>query len=122
MKIPDMQGEAAFQTNKSLEEVGTIISKKLLGGLEFQGKELRIYEEVPAIFIKNQILGLQVILNGYSGYGEDEWFIIEVRVPYFCQIFGKNIESYKYDISEYLEGLVTDCFKDDDTVKILKYK
>ncbi|MDS0526555.1 hypothetical protein NNC19_12760 [Clostridium sp. SHJSY1] len=122
MKIPDIKGGAAFQTDKSLEEAGEIISKKLFGGLEFQGKELSIYEEVPAIFIKNQILGLSVILNGYSGYGEDERFILEIRVPYFNDIFGNNVESYKYDISKYLEGLLEDCFKEDKTVKILKSK
>lgn len=88
--------------------------------IPFQGRELAIYEEVPAIFIKDDILGLSIILNGYRGYGKDERYILDIYPRRFTRTFGK-VESKEFDMSEYMERLLEVTFKDDKTLELLKY-
>lgn len=58
-----------LRSDKSLEEVGKIVSKELFSGLEFGGKDKFIRDEIPAIYIENSVLGLAVILQGVDGDG-----------------------------------------------------
>lgn len=77
-KIPFFTGDVVLKSNLSIEEIGEVISRKMFGELKFEGISECIYEEVPAIYIKSSILGLQVIISGYSGFGEENGFILEI--------------------------------------------
>src|ERR1044071_5349173 len=57
----------SFLSEKNLEEVAEIISTKLIGGIPFVGKDEFIYDEVPAVYTKHDVLGLRVILQGFGG-------------------------------------------------------
>lgn len=101
--IPYLVGTVAFQSSQTLEEVGKLISERLFGGLKFEGKEEYIYEEIPAIYISELILGLRVILSGYSGFDEEEWFELKLG-----PLRGVPQNGEKYDLSAYLETLLSD--------------
>ena len=47
-----------------LEEVGRIVSDRVLGGLPLEGREDYIRDEVPAIYNRIPILGMELILQG----------------------------------------------------------
>jgi len=76
--IPFFTGHVNMQSDLPIEEVGKEVSKILFGGLEFGGKELEICEEVPAIFIQSAILGLQVILQGTSGFDKINGYYLSI--------------------------------------------
>jgi hypothetical protein len=78
MKLPYLIGNAIIKSDLSIEDVGEIISNKMFGGLKFGGKELNIHEEIPAIFIQNDILGLQIVLDGYPGLNEDDGYSLSI--------------------------------------------
>lgn len=101
--VPYLEGIVAFQSNQSLEEVGKLISERLFGGFQFGGKEEYIYEEIPAIYISELIIGLRVILSGYNGFDEDERFVLELG-----PLRGVPQNGEKYDLSAYLETLFSD--------------
>jgi len=67
LKLPFFECDLLIISDMSIEEVGELISKKLFGGLPFGGKENYIYDEIPAIYIKDKILGFKIILNGFPG-------------------------------------------------------
>ena len=67
--LPSIWGSLIFDTTLSLEELGSIISEVMFSNLPFQGRDQNIYNEVPAIFIKDHPLGLKVVLSGDSQTG-----------------------------------------------------
>lgn len=118
MSIPFIKGTVIFQSNMILEEVGVLISKKMFGNLAFQGLDKRIYDEIPAIFIDNEILGLRIVLSGYSGYLENQRFVLDISPLGFSRKLG-NVEAQEVEISEYLKLLMQYYFKDDTHIKLL---
>lgn len=69
-------GYVALRSALTLEEVGDVLSQRIFVGLKFGGKDLEIHEEIPAIFIQESIMGLKVVLDGYSGTDEGRWFTL----------------------------------------------
>lgn len=101
-KIPFLVGHVTLQSNLSLEEVGQILSEKIFGGLQFGGKELAIHEEVPAIFIDQQFMGLQVVLDGYSGLDNDSSFELSIhQVKAF-----EGLRNEAVNLDDYLTALL----------------
>lgn len=121
MKVPFIKGVISFQSNMSIHEVGEYISSSLFGGVDFQGLEKNIYDEVPAIFIDKAILGLTIVLSGYSGFGDNERFILEISPKNLDlkNIFQGDIELEEYVISEYVRKLLTYYLNGNDKIKIL---
>jgi len=109
-KIPYFSGSVVLLSNLSIEEVGNILSDRLFGGLPFGGKEQCLYEEVPAIFIEPFILGFNIILSGYGGFGEDEGYVLETRQDKKFSI--DYVQSSHYRLDGYLYLLVKDALKD----------
>lgn len=71
-----LQAAVAFESDYGLEEIADILSKRMFGGIPFGGLSECIHEEVPAVFIREALMGMQVILE----YAE--------RVPCYCMTFG----------------------------------
>ncbi|WP_052324287.1 hypothetical protein [Flavihumibacter sp. ZG627] len=113
---PFIVGYVSLKSELSLEELAVILSQKLFGGLEFGGKELEIHEEVPAIFLNEPILGLKVVLEGYSGFEDESHFTLSVS-PWITL---SDIERIDMRIDDYLVGLLKVQLKDIDSIKILE--
>ena len=107
-KVGDISGVCALRSNLSLEEVAKIISDKIFGGLPFEGKEECIHEEIPAVFIKGPVLGLLVILSGYSGYDKDKCFVLYVQPwgDFDRYLFSNKIETERVNLDNYLYHLL----------------
>ncbi len=56
-----------FHTDKPLEEVSHIISRGMLGGISFGGRERTIWGDIPAVYSSHTLWGLRVELGGYPG-------------------------------------------------------
>lgn len=67
MNFPYIFCSVNFIYKGTITEAGEKISEKLFGGIPFGGLEEHICEEVPAVYIKPQILGLEIVIQGYGG-------------------------------------------------------
>ncbi len=65
--MPFLHACVHVASDEPLESVGRRISAAVLAGLPFGGREEFIYDEVPAIYVREQVLGLRVILQGLGG-------------------------------------------------------
>ncbi|PSL34900.1 hypothetical protein [Chitinophaga ginsengisoli] len=114
MKHPVMNefyGACAMRTNLSLEELAVIIADQLFGGRRLGGREKSIYEEIPAVFINDPILGLLVVLSEGKNDGRNgNWFVLHVspwgdldRYCYRNRIFEKRIilDGYLYHLLKF---------------------
>lgn len=93
-------------SNKSLEEVAEIISAKLIPGISFGGREEHIYDEVPAIYAKQNVLGLRLILQGYGGQHGYTLTIYPADYPLDAE--PKPEEEAKGDITDFVAFLLKD--------------
>lgn len=115
-KLPFIVGSVSLKSNLIIEEVGEIISDKLFGGLKFGGREMSVYEEVPAIYISSHVLGLRVILSGYSGHGEEDGYALEVSPG----ITANGFEWKEYNIGLYLTQLCKEVLADTAEISVLE--
>lgn len=110
-----------FCSELKIEELGKIISDKILGGAKLDGLEKCIYEEVPAVYTKNGILGLEIVLAGYSGLNKenDEYynFIIDDCIQRKINKENKLDNNDSYNLSKYLVELFKYEFKDSNIIK-----
>ena len=58
-----------------LEDVAEIVSKHLLGGVPFVGRDEHVRDEIPAIFSSEYVLGCCFLLCGQP---DDEGYYLEV--------------------------------------------
>ncbi len=117
MSIPFIKGTTTFKTELSIDEVGDIISQTLFGGIKLNGLEKRLYDEIPAIFTEHEIMGLRVILSGYSGYSEGKHFVLHIAPFGFSKKFGQ-VESQEIQLNEYLKKLMEYYFSDDKRFRL----
>jgi len=61
-------------SSMSLEEVGEVVSSRVLGGIPFVGREDYIRDEIPAIYSKPEVFGTRFILMGEP---DDEGYYLE---------------------------------------------
>jgi hypothetical protein len=54
-------------STETIEEVAALLSQKLFDEIPFSGKELGLFEEVPALRLEGDFLGLFVAIHGYEG-------------------------------------------------------
>ncbi|MFU1794157.1 hypothetical protein ACM1RC_09835 [Paenibacillus azoreducens] len=82
--------------------VAKIISDKLVGGIPFGGLEDYIYEEVPAVYIKESILGFELVIQGYGG---EDGYVLEVRSdPRNSE--PNDVREIRVDITNYIASLL----------------
>ncbi|TKI52820.1 hypothetical protein FC756_27185 [Lysinibacillus mangiferihumi] len=82
--------------------VSKIISNKLVSGIPFGGLEDYIYEEVPAVYIKESILGFELVIQGYGG---KEGYILEIR-SYLRNSELHDAKEITVDITNYIASLL----------------
>lgn len=93
MNFPDIYCSVKFFYEGNIIQVGEKISENLIGGLPFVGLEEYIYDEVPAVYIKQPILGLEIVLQGYGG---SEGYVLGINLAYCVDAPGDYM---KVDIS-----------------------
>jgi hypothetical protein len=88
-----------------IEGVAAIISERLFGGAKFVGRERYIYDEVPAIFLEQPILGLRIVLQGFGG---DDGYFLEMRDtrPLGLDLSSDEIRKSVVVLSQYVETLL----------------
>ena len=106
-------GRVILKSELSIEELGVIISEKILGGSKLSGLEKNIYEEVPAIF--NGLLGFSVVLQGYSGFDTSSGYCFELVPNFSTDETAKEL----IDLSPYLISLFKEKLKFISQIKII---
>jgi len=97
LSLPFLRCGLRIVSDMSIEEVGELISRKLFGGLSFGGKEDYICEEIPAIYIKKQLLGIRIILNGFPG--KNGGYILDLVSDFE---YPKNTKYEEVDLKKYI--------------------
>ena len=108
-------GGVQLKSSLSIQEIGTIISDQILGGIKLDGLEKNIYDEVPAIFCG--VLGFSVVLHGHSGMDDNKSFWFDI-IPNFS-----SDEDQKETIDlggTYLKAFFINSFKDHPAIRIVE--
>ena len=65
----ELTGLVILQSARNLHETGRLISDRLLGGVPFSGEIPGLRDEVPALVLTREVLGLTMVLHGgeYEG-------------------------------------------------------
>lgn len=88
----------------SIEEVGAIISTKVLGGIRLIGRENCIRDEIPAIYSETEVLGTRFIL---SGEPDDIGYELESDNRFVIRgMSGDQIEAALTDVSPLVAKLL----------------
>jgi hypothetical protein len=92
-------------TDKNLEELAQLVSNHVLGGVQFGGAEEHIRDEVPAVFIKQHVLGLEIVLCGFGG---QEGYYLTMESKYRGQLkTAGQIRKQTVDLSPYVANLLS---------------
>ena len=118
-KIPDFLGICTINTNLHLEELSTVVSSKLLGGLPFTYGKHSIWEEIPSMYIEHSILGLLVILGGYGG---EAGYNIKISLygNYKRFLSFNKIDKERISLDWYLYFLLKDALINHPEIKIIE--
>ncbi len=106
-KEPFITGTANIKSNLTIEQIGEILSDKIFSGIPFEGKDLNIYDEVPAIFIKNDFLGFNIILQGYPLSESENGYWLEIIQNFKIA----KAEYSEVSIDNYLKALLVEKLK-----------
>jgi hypothetical protein len=93
-----------FHSPLTIEQLGDLLSEKLLGGIRFAGRDEHLRDEVPAIRSESEILGLRVLIQGFGG---DSGYTLEIypRSP-SDPLFGVQGPEDEVDLSPHVAGLL----------------
>ena len=114
--MPFIVGYVSIQSDLSLEALASILSEKLFGGLVFGGREIDIHEEVPAVFIDAPLLGMKIVLDGFNGLNEDDYFTLSIS-PWVT--FDRE-DKFDVRIDEYLICLLKNVLHDIDKIRVIE--
>ncbi len=112
--IPSIYGSVTFKSELTLEEMSELISSIFFMGNKFSGLEKRIYNEVPAVMLNGNFIGLNVILSGGGEYD----FSVGVHGNYKP----KGIKNERVQLDEYLYFLFYDKLLEFENIEVIKPK
>ncbi|MDQ0227740.1 hypothetical protein [Metabacillus niabensis] len=101
-KYPYFTCSLVIFSEEDIFGVAKIISEKLVGGIPFGGLEDYIYEEVPAVYINENILGFELVIQGYGG---EDGYILELH-PHPCNSRPDDAERVTIEITSYIASLL----------------
>lgn len=119
-----MYRTCVMKTTLSLEELAEIISRQLLGGIPFGGKERSIWEEVPAVYINAPIFGMLIVLGeGRKDDGDKNCFVLETGPwgDFSRYIYDNNVPYEIAPQDDYLYQLLKFGLRDVPEVEILEH-
>lgn len=103
-------GSVVLQSTQSLEEVARELSRRLFAGVPFGGRDEAVFDEVPAVYIREPILGFFVTLSGHE---ERHEYVLRFR-PWTSQLRDKGTDQHRVellqpiDLSAWLVVLLSD--------------
>ncbi|EAZ84157.1 hypothetical protein P4645_22570 [Lysinibacillus fusiformis] len=101
-KYPYFHSSLPVISEKNIVDLAKVISSKIAGKIPFEGLENYIYDEVPAIYINSNILGFEVILQGYGG---EKGYYLEVNShPSNNEL--NDTDEIDIDITRYIASLL----------------
>ena len=74
--MPYLNCQFAFESESTIDELASLLSRTLLGGIRFTGKEDGIYEQTPALHSEQDVFGHRVILCAGR---EQNVYLLQVR-------------------------------------------
>jgi hypothetical protein len=95
-----------FTYPRDLDDLASVLSAELFAGLQFVGREEAMWDEVPAVRLEKDFLGIRVELGGTPG--EDGCFSIHLQ-PLRIPAEGAaalSAERERADLTEYLAFLL----------------
>ncbi|AKF92339.1 hypothetical protein [Brevibacillus laterosporus] len=101
-KYPYFICSLPIYSEEDIFSVAKIISEKLVGGIPFGGFEDYIYEEIPAVYINANILGFELVIQGYGG---EDGYILEVN-PHPCNERPGDAKRVTVEITNYIASLL----------------
>ncbi|MCP3778977.1 hypothetical protein [Paenibacillus sp. MZ03-122A] len=101
-KYPYFTCSLPIESEEDIFGVAKIISDKLVGGIPFGGLEDYIYEEVPAVYINANILGFELVIQGYGG---DGGYLLEVNPSPYNES-PDDTERVTVEITRYIASLL----------------
>ena len=99
-----LHGTVRIRSSLSLEEIGGIVSQRVLGGVRLEGRENNIRDEVPAIYSQTPVLGLRFILQGEPD--EEGYYLSANSWKLGLELSPAEIKSRLRDISDLLASLL----------------
>ncbi|GHT20017.1 hypothetical protein FACS189429_8100 [Bacteroidia bacterium] len=117
--IPDFWGDCVIKSNLQLEKISQILSVKLFGGAPFTYGKYSIWEEIPSMYIEDNILGMLIIIGGYGG---EKGYVLNVQ-PYgdFGRyLYDNKIKTERINLDFYLYYLLKGGLKDYPEIEIIE--
>jgi hypothetical protein len=100
----EAKGSVYFESKWNLRITGSEISDRLFAGLQFSEEISGLREEVPAVRLEKEVLGLVFVLHGVSEGGQF-WFTLEAN-PGSSVFQQLRDQSRSVDIGEWLARLI----------------
>ena len=98
-------GGVGFTSNLEILEIGKVLSKYLFNAVPFTGLERNIYDEVPAVYLAEEVLGFYIVLQGKPTNVEDGTYYLEF-MQYFDFEIDADAESVHLRLDDYFFQLL----------------
>ena len=110
--IPSIYGSVTLKSDLTLIEMSELISSLFFMGCKFDGLEKKIYDEVPAVMLDGNFIGLNVILSGGGEYD----FSVGIHGNYKPN----NLKAERIQLDEYLYFLFNEKLDGYQNIKVVK--
>jgi len=95
-----------IKSSLPLEDVATIVSAHLLGGVRFVGRDEHVRDEIPAVYSSDYVLGCRFLLMGEP---DDEGYFLQVsHHQRLAEVSASKIRQSLVDISADVVELLAD--------------
>jgi hypothetical protein len=119
--VNDFRGDCEIKSNWKIGNLAELISAKLFGNAPFIYGEHSVWEEIPSMYIEDNIFGMFVIFGGYGG---ENGYTLRVQ-PYgdFGRyLYTNKIENEGVNLDLYLYHLLKQSLKDYSEIEIIEPK
>src|SRR4030095_9253622 len=101
-----IQAFVDFESRLPLGEVAKLLSREIFAGIQFTGLNEGIWDEVPAMRLEQDFLGLRVVVGG--GADERGSYTLEIEAADFpwAKIPEAHSQEAVCDISDYVRELL----------------
>jgi hypothetical protein len=103
--LPYLAAFVHFVSALSLDDVARLLSTRLFGGIPFVGREEYLRDEVPALRLEREVLGLDVVVHGFGG---DEGYTLDVEPHDYPWTGNQATAQNQVDLTAYVRSLLVD--------------
>jgi hypothetical protein len=106
-------GEINLKTKLSILALGDVLSRAVFGGIKFRGLDEEIYDEIPAIYLEENLFGFRIILQGFSENIDTNGFWLNI---FPSTAIGEDFETI--NISNYIKNILINKLSNDIRIVI----